>query len=279
MLIVERNVTLPSENVRKQVTSIINNFIHNNIEKKAKFNNWTLRQTKSYLSKELINNNNFFFLGTIRTKEKVTNKNISMDMFIVPNSRVKTSNGVYIHNPEEDNDTYGQILIRFNLLFEDRNLLLSTIIHEIIHGIQKFKQTSKEYDEIVKKNVHKNQLTKFLYATEQAEFEAQIGELADNIIRIFKTSKKPNTVLHVLKSILIKPKERLKNIYDWYLDIDPYMKGMFRNKLWFIDTILNPPITEDNNKNKKLKIRGDKCYKYFKQKLYTIYQKLKEKNK
>lgn len=295
MLIVERNVTLPSENIRRQISSIVNNFIYNNIEKKAKLNDWNINKIKSNLSKQIKNNNNYIFLGNVKTKEKISNKNLSIDIFIVSDDFLISDDAIYTHNPNEDDDSYGQVQIKFSLLFGDQQVLLNKIIHELIHGIQKFKTKSKKYIDIIQK-VDLRPIDWFLYFTEQHEFEAQIGELFYNITEKIKKSKKPLTNLYVLKKILLMPKEKLKNINSWYNDNDPYMKEMFSYNLWFIESILNPPeiqinksikTREDKFLNKRLKLKSEKCYKFFKQKMFNIYEKsnqyirkkIKEKNK
>ena len=83
MLVLERNVTLPSESVKKQIYTLINNFVFNNIEKKAKANNWDSKKIKSVLEKELSKNENSLYIGNIRTKEKVTNKLLDVNIFLL----------------------------------------------------------------------------------------------------------------------------------------------------------------------------------------------------
>lgn len=287
MLIVERNVTLPSENIRRQISSIVNNFIYNNIEKKSKLNNWSLDKIKSHLNNQIKKNENHIFLGNVRTKEKVTNKNLSIDIFLISDDEMSNDDALYIHNPNGNDDSYGQIQVKFSLIFGDRQIILNKIVHELIHGIQNYKEYTKEYTKITKK-INLQPIDWFLYYTEQSEFETQIGELVYNIIEVFKRSKKPFTILYILKKILLLPKEKLQNIDDWANQQDPYIQEIFKDKIYFIYYILNPPqikveklinTRENRFLNKRLIIRSDKCYKYFKQKLYTIYQKLKEKNK
>jgi hypothetical protein len=289
MLIVERNITLPTENVRRQVISIINNFVYNNIEKKARLNNWDLPKIKNNLLKKLKSNDDYFYLGNIRTKERVTNKNINFNIYVLPSEKIKGSDAQYYHNPKKDDDKYGEVFVNFDLLFVQKEMIINRIVHELIHGIQKYKSFSKNYSKSVKK-VKLTKMDWFIYYTEPAEYEAQIGELMHSIIQNFNKTKRKNTVLYLLKKILLLPREKMKYTVNWYDENDPYLLDMFSNHVEFLYIFINPPYIDmeklsPNSKkkykdiNKKIELRADKCYKLFKQKLYTVYQNLKEKNK
>lgn len=289
MLIVERNITLPTENVRRQVISIVNNFVYNNIEKKARLNNWDLQKIKNHLLKKLKSNDDYFYLGNIRTKERVTNKNMNFNLYVSPPEKLKGSDAQYYHNPAEDDDKYGEVFVNFDLLFGQKEIIINKIVHELIHGIQKYKSFSKNYSKAVKK-IKFNKMDWFIYYTEPSEYEAQIGELTYNIIQYFNKTKRKNTVLYLLKRILLLTNEKMKYLINWYDENDPHLSNMFSNHLNFIYRIINPPYIDMEKLspsfrkkykdiNKKIELKSNKCYKLFKQKLYTVYQNLKEKNK
>ena len=281
MLVLERNVTLPSESVKKQIYTLINNFVFNNIEKKAKANNWDSKKIKSVLEKELSKNENSLYIGNIRTKEKVTNKLLDVNIFFIKNKDMGDDRAYYNQLGIENNTIKSEILVNFNLLFGDKNILINTIVHEIIHGIQKFKESSFKYTN----GKSFNNVNYFLYFTDQLEFEAQFGELAHNIINVYENSKRKSDVLYMLSVILNTPKEvfasgKLQKVKN------PTFNGLIEDKLSFIETISNPPVLPTNDpelapenryKNKMYERTSNRAYKHFKQKLFNIYQKLKEK--
>jgi hypothetical protein len=285
MLVLERNVTLPSESVKKQIYSLINNFVFNNIEKKAKANNWDSKKIKSVLEKEMHKNENSLYIGNIRTKEKVSNKLISINLFFISSDVMGNSDAMYVQFHDENNILEGEIHINFKLLFGDKNLLINKVVHEMIHGIQKFKKSNFKYT--ADSNKEFNKIEWFSYFTEQKEFEAQIGELAHNIITYYDNAKRKLEILYVLRSILNTKKEifasgKLNNVKI------PIFLGLMSDKLPFIVTISNPPVlptddpelaSENRYKNKMYERTSNRAYKHFKQKLFNIYQKLKEKSK
>lgn len=282
MLILERNVTLPSESVKKQIYGLINNFVFNNIEKKAKANNWDSKKIRSVLEKELRKNKNFLYIGNIRTKEKVSNKLVDINIFFIESESMSNDDALYHELDPENNTIKGEIHVNFKLLFGDKNILINKIVHEMIHGIQKFKQSKFTYG-----NKQFNELDWFLYYTDQREFEAQIGELSNNIIDFYNNSKRQSDVLYILSVILNTPKEvfssgKLHSVKN------PTFKGLIADKLSFMEWICSPPVlptddpelsSQNRYKNKMYQRTSNRAYKHFKQKLFNIYQKLKEKSK
>jgi hypothetical protein len=284
MLVLERNVTLPSESVKKQIYTLINNFVFNNIEKKAKANNWDSKKIKSFLEKQIVKNENSLYIGNIKTKEKVSNKLIDINIFFVSSNVMGTNDATYNELDAENNILKGEIHVNFNLLFGDKNILINKIMHEMIHGIQKFKQSNFEYSD---NNKQFNDIKWFSYYTDQREFEAQIGELAHNMITFYNNAKRKPDVLYILRIILNTPKEvfgsgHLRKVKS------PIFVGLIADKLSFIEWICSPPVlptddpelaSENRYKNKMYERTSNRAYKHFKQKLFNIYQKLKEKSK
>ena len=183
----------------------------------------------------------------------------------------------------ENNTIKSEILVNFNLLFGDKNILINTIVHEMIHGIQKFKESNFKYNN----GKSFNNVNYFLYFTDQREFEAQFGELAHNIISVYENSKRKSDVLYMLSVILNTPKEvfasgKLQKVKN------PAFNKLISDKLGFVEYISNPPVlptddpelaSENKYKNKMYERTSNRAYKHFKQKLFNIYQKLKEKSK
>lgn len=270
MLLNERNITLPTEYARKQVYSLIDNFIFNNIEQKARQNGWSLDQSKHNFYKIVRRNKGYILLGDIRTKDKKTNRNIVVTIFVVSDDIMKNNNALFF--PEEN-----EIHINEQLLFGSKNILVNNVIHELIHGIQKFKgggyslKNTESYEEW------------FLYLTEQKEFEAKIGELAHNIMQMYEFSKRRKDVLFVLDVILNAPREVFsKGLLEKAKN--DIVQEMFEEHFHFIKIISGPPILPDDTKenrykNKMYRRTSDRCYKHFKQKLANLYQNLKEKTK
>ena len=75
MLLVERNVTLPSEYVKRQVNVLINNYL-NNIEQNCRSGNCTRNEMISRYENKLAKNDGWLYVGELRTKDLETNKNI-----------------------------------------------------------------------------------------------------------------------------------------------------------------------------------------------------------
>jgi len=292
MLIVERNVIIPTEYVKKQVLSLLNNFIHNNIEKKARMNNWDSKMIKHHLEMEINKaEDNALFVGEIRTKEQVTKKNIKLNVFFRSSSYMKNNDALYQHDSETINGVNGDIYVDFGLLFSDnKQYLINRIMHEVIHGIQKYKGAGNYYHFL--KYPKPEDIRYFEYFTEQSEFDAQIGELAYNIISVFNTNKEDSkNILEILKTVLNMNREDF-GYANWYgrndEDTNKLYEKLFDTHYHFIQSIANPPLLsrDDPEKskeygyiNKMMQRRSNNCFIQFKQKLFNIYQKLKEKNK
>jgi hypothetical protein len=173
----------------------------------------------------LIKKGDYEYLGEIGTKDLETNKNIKIKIFIISTKKMP----LYTHAIYNRADN--EIHINVNFLKFERRHIISKIAHEVIHGIQKFKERFLSRYKPEKQDYESN----FLYYTESMEFDAQMGELMFSIEEFFESSDelKRKEILYVLKDFLKRNKEYIQNI-NW-LKISKTFKELFLNGITLLD--------------------------------------------
>lgn len=283
MLLVERKATIPSENVIEQVRNMVNKHLSKLFKRFGgkKFKELYKLDDKMVdkYDKWLMGHKGYEYLGDITATDLENNQEIEIDVFVISKENfLGYANAAY--NREKN-----QVQVNVDLLKSERRNIINKISHEIIHGIQKFKDT-KRYINDSKNDPESN----FLYYTELMEFDAQVGELMLNIQEYYKDSddREKRKILAILKDFLKKNKETIKRI-DW-TKINTTFKELFyeyNNLIYFIS---NPPVLDVNDrnlddsqkaerryKNEKYQKVSDNRYMQFKQKLFNTYQNLLNK--
>lgn len=280
MLINEARFTPLTIDIKNQIKRLINTFYKENVEKRGKLSNLTLDQSKQNVKKMIHQSKNQEIkIGSINLGKAL---NREIPIFI----KETGSGGSY----QKENDDYNEhIVIAFDTIFTNLDYILSTLAHEVIHAIQKYKKMSPRYSAVSDKIETSNSLTKeedFSYYTEPMEFEAQSSELAYNIIRLYeRKGVNKEKVLFVLDNVLKFPKQKIhkffNSFYIRYLMNLPdeeqellmsYLREMFFQKLEFLKVIAEPA----NNKLENIK-RSNRYWKQFKQKLFNLTQNLKRR--
>lgn len=281
MLVYESRFTPLTNDIKNQIKRLINTFVKNYVERKGKSSNLTLDQAKQNVKK---------MLNQSEGKEiKIGDINLGKELnrYIPVFIKETGSGGTYY---QEGDEYHEHIVIAFDTIFGKLENILSVLAHEIIHAIQKYKNSSNNYgnvaNRIVKGDIITNQ-ENFIYYTEPHEFEAQASELAYNIIRFYeKRSVDKEKVLFVLDNVLKFPKRLmfkffnsfflryLINLSDKEQDLlNGYLREMFLYKIEFLKTIAKPP--DDRPINIK---KSDRYWRQFKQKLFNLVQILKKRH-
>lgn len=304
MLLVERKATIPSENVKRQMNQLISNY-KNNIEHGCRMGNCTREQMISRYNNKLAKSGGKLYLGSVRTRDLETNKNVEFHIYIASDEVLQGDNGRYYDSEKE-------LQLNSNLLFnENIRLLINKMVHELIHGIQKHKEHSEEYIKIIDnvskidddKRIPKD--TFFLYsAAEIQEFDTRIGELVSNILDSYKISDRWNPKrneryyekrMNILWNLnmFLKSNKRKINGLNWEVGFSliPNRQSTFKELFYefgdYILNIINYPILDVENprissktkrersmKNQKYKMISNRRYNMFKQKLYNVYERL-----
>lgn len=306
MLLVERKATIPSEYVVKKINSFVNNFLDNLFKRFGgkgfknlyKLDEDIINKYENWLDE----NEGYEYIGDIWARDLETNKNIKIKAFICSSKKMKDigyghANALYISK---------QILISVDYLKEDRREIISTIEHEIIHSIHKFKKLSSGYnpEKLYSDDPEESLEASFIYFTEEQEFDTILGELSLSIIELFESSddNKKIKILDTLKGLLKRDK-------DYFKELDRLQEGSIINELFFrrrylefIYSITHPPVldlskydisdtvlqnlsnekrVEIVSKRREIKYKNEKYqkvsnnrYLQFKQKLFNTYQKL-----
>jgi hypothetical protein len=280
MLINESRFTPLTYEIKRQIKSLIGNFLRTNIERKGKASNLTLDQAKQNV-KKLIHNapDNRYFIGYIHLK--------TPEVRSIPIYIFESGAGAAYY---EDSDEYIEhISISFETLFHNIEVILAKLAHEIIHAIQINKKHSGSYEDVVNKIINGEELSKyerFIYYTEPSEFEANASELSYIITRFFeRRDVNKEKIIYILESVLKFPKSKMFKFFDSfyirYLVNLPeeehdiylsYTKSMFADKLNFLKTVALSP----DNTNKNIKI-SERYWRQFKQKLFNLTQYLKKR--
>jgi hypothetical protein len=167
------------------------------------------------------------------------------------------------------------IIIGLNLIIDNPDLALSSLVHEILHANQEYKKQSPEYDEAASKLSGETEEDWFYYYTEPKELEAQLGELGHNIVSYFKKKRDKQEILNLLDEVLTMPREKFADI-NWVHDMSQprYAYDIFKNNTFFLKSISKPPASMSD----KLKANQtiDRCWRQFKLKMFSLVQALKE---
>ena len=307
MLLVERKATIPSEYVVQKINSFVNNFLNEIFQRFGgkgfknlyKLDEDIIKKYENWLDE----NEGYEYMGGIWVRDLETNKNSKIKVFICSSKKMEDieygrhANALYISK---------EILISVNYLKEDRGEIISTIEHEIIHSIHKFKKISSGYnpEKIHSDDPEESLEASFIYFTEEQEFDTILGELSLSIIKLFESGddSKKRKILDTLNGLLKRDKEYFK-------EIDRLQEGGIINELFFrrryielIYMITHPPVldypkyaisddvlqnlsnekrVEIVSKRREIKYKNEKYqkvannrYLQFKQKLFNTYQKL-----
>ena len=178
----------------------------------------------------------------------------------------------------QNNKKVSYILIGLDIIINDPNLALSSLVHEILHAQQVYKNQSPEYSEIISKDTYETDEEWFIYFTEPKELEVQLGELAHNIVTYFKKKRDKQGVLDLLDEVLTLPREKFSNI-NWPNNMPPsrYAYDIFKNNTFFLKSISKPPASMSD----KLKANqtSDRCWRQFKLKMFSLVENLKKISK
>jgi hypothetical protein len=172
--------------------------------------------------------------------------------------------------------TGSYLVVSVDAIITNPQLAVSSIIHEIIHGMQAYKTFSDKYNKATTKTSNETEMDWFDYFTEPAELEAQFAELAHHIVQAFYRKSDKNKVLEIVNEVLKKPKTSFAD-GSWYsTNIDrAYFRDLFGYKVDFLQSISKVP--EEVKDKQQYQNLSDKCYRQFKQKLFNLYQGLKSK--
>jgi len=172
--------------------------------------------------------------------------------------------------------TGSYVAVSLDVIIGNPASAVSIIIHELIHGLQKYQTFSDKYVKTLDKTSDETELDWFNYFTEPAELEAQLAELAHNIVDVFYRKKDKIKVINILNEILRKPKEEFANDVWYHSDIDNnYSKDLLDKHYAFIQSISKVPTEVETNKQYIL--TSNRCWRQFKQKLFNLVNELKSK--
>ena len=208
--------------------------------------------------RELVNNQDALLLGELQ----VGRKSVKIWIQDIP------TNGYWVEKPKKAS----YILVSLNLIVNNPAKALSTVVHELIHGIQKYRKESEKFTLANSKTEDETQEEMFDYYTEPKELEAQLGELAHAIVTVYRQKRNKEQVLKALEMVLRLPQEQFHN-EDWYHQ-KPYGSlfiDMFGHFHSLLRSISKPPT--NSLRHKQL---SDKSWRQFKQKLFSLVQQLNE---
>jgi hypothetical protein len=112
----------------------------------------------------------YIHLGTYTVEERKNKKEKPIDVYVITNAPTNTNEGLYDSNTEE--------IFLFHDLIQNftKQEIISVVTHEIIHAVQHYKSTSKEYEIAVK-----NPEPTTEYYFEPIEFEATLSGVVNSL--------------------------------------------------------------------------------------------------
>lgn len=176
------------------------------------------------------------------------------------------SNGYWVERPKRAS----YILISLDLMIRDPRKALSTIVHEIIHGVQEYREQSDEYNIAAAKSGDETEEEMFHYFTEPKEVEAQLGQLGHEVADAYRRKRNKTSWLQALEHVLRTPRAAFQGT-EWLRH--PNM-DVFRSHWGFLRSISAPPAGLQHSS--RARHASDKCWRQFKQKLFTLMQQLKD---
>lgn len=201
---------------------------------------------------DLVNKEEALLLGTMQVGRKTVNIWI----------QEMANDGLWVERPKKAS----YILVSVSLIVNNPNRALSTIVHELIHGIQKYREQSAEYNLAASKTEDETEQELFDYFTEPKEIEAQLGQMAHVIVSAYRNKRNKESMLETLEYLLRLPREAF--LSDEWLKKVPYLNEYER----FLRSISKPPLPSLRNQQ-----ISDKCWRQFKQKLFNLAEQLKNK--
>lgn len=175
-------------------------------------------------------------------------------------------NGYWVEQPKKAS----YVLVSLDLIVNNPQKALSVIVHELIHGIQKYRDQSEEYSIASAKTQDETDEELFHYFTEPKETEAQLGQMGHDIVAMYKRKRNKPAVIQALEHVLRLPRESFGET-NWTEQF-PCLE-MFDEYWAFLHSISKPPAgLKDQSRGKRV---SDKCWRQFKQKLFDLVQRLK----
>lgn len=261
---VENEIDTPV--ITNHLKQLITSFRSQNIFSKGKLAGLTRAEVEKNL-RYRVHKEQMIYLGEIY----IGRKRINIWIKDIP------ENALWVAPPKEHKKS-SYIIIALNLIINNPQAAVSNIIHEIIHGLQKYTKESPEYIEANQKTSDETAEDWFYYYTEPKELEAQLGQLAHDIVSVFNRRNNKEEILNVLDEILKMPNSvfREERWYQHFSNRQLVRNLITPDKIYFLKCISEPPTSMSNVL--KFKQISDRCWRQFKQKLFNLVQELKQIN-
>lgn len=206
--------------------------------------------------RDLIDREHALLLGELqmgRKRVRIWVQNIDVD-------------GYWVERPKRSS----YVLISADLVVNNPQRALSTIVHELIHGIQQYRAQSDAYNIAAAKTEDETEEEMFHYYTEPKEIEAQLGQLGHEVVEVYRRKRNKQEMIQTLEHVLRLPRAAFQSA-DW-VKHSPHM-NMFKGFQRLLQSISMPPQSLQNSLRAQQK--SNKCWRQFKQKLFNLVQMLK----
>jgi hypothetical protein len=257
---VEDEITTPA--FTNHIKQMVNSFRSQNLHSRGARAGTSRAETEKIL-RDLVHKEHSVYLGEVRIGRKTV--------------RIWVQDSSYKGQWHEGNKRTGSyITLSLDVVIANPQMAVSTIIHEIIHGMQAYRKFSDKYNKAAEKTTDETETDWFDYYTEPSELEAQFAELASHIVQTFHRKPDKNKVINILIEALKKPQQAFVD-GTWYnSDIDKkYFTDLFEIKHNLLSIICKVP--EELKGNQKYQNISNRCYRQFKQKLFNLIERLKSK--
>lgn len=210
----------------------------------------------------LAKKNRYLYLGTIKLGRKKVNVWVT--------EMEEGFDGQWVEPKKQSSF----VITCLNTIINNPARSLSVIVHELIHGIQKYKKNSEKYHASTTKASNETDEEMFDYYTEPKELEAQLGQLAHDIVQVFQRKKNKQEIIRALEEVLKLPREKFKDVY-WisHSTSSKYTWDMFAYHVRMLKIISAVP--ESQATSLRYKQISDKSWRQFKQKLFNLVQSMK----
>jgi len=153
------------------------------------------RKNAIELIKQKVKTERCLYLGTMKIGRKRVN--------IWVTDLNENDDGHWVEAPKKAS----YILTSLNTIINNPARTLSVIVHELIHSNQQYRKNSEKYTTAVEKTSDETEEELFDYYTEPKEIEAQLGQLAHDIVVAFRQKRNKTEVIKVLEDVLKLPRE------------------------------------------------------------------------
>jgi hypothetical protein len=257
---VEDEITTPA--FANYIKQMVNSFRSQNLHSRGARAGSSRAETEKTL-RDLVHREHNVYLGELRIGRKTV--------------RIWVQDTPHNGQWHEGNKRQGSyITLSLNVIISNPQLAVSTIIHEIIHGMQAYRKFSDKYNKASEKTSDETEVDWFNYFTEPSELEAQFAEMAHHIVQTFYRKSDKSKVLNILIETLKKPQQAFADGSWFGSNIDKkYFMDLFELKSSLLSVICKVP--EELKGNQKYQNISDRCYRQFKQKLFNLIEGLKSK--